>query len=294
MVLPPFGTYLSKRELFNHKSLEAAKWNGVPFDIFSLHNRWNRKEVMILLKEEVPTFTIIRDPVDVFVSMFHYQLKFRKFYGAVDIHDMVRIIQHTPNLSLLSQRWLGFIGRNQMAWDLGLSSDIFEDPVAIGKEIERLDNEFDLVMLANRMDESLILLSHLLNWPLEYLLHLDLNRRKPERTIQLTLDERAVLGQWLAADVQIFEYFSRRFDERVSKLNKDKEWLEYTVRLPHESYVQKQMALLKESNRQLYNTCVLEEVGNEKLEGKFKETNDNIIGYVINEYVYLIFHILPR
>ena len=283
VVLPPLGNYLSKLELFNHKSLEAAKWKDVSFDIFSLHNRWNRKEVMTLLKEEVPTFTIIRDPVDVFVSMFHYQMKLGEFYGVVDIHDMVRMIQHTPSLPVLSQRWLGFIGRNQIGWDLGLSPDIFDDPTAIGKEIERLDHEFDLVMLANRMDESLILLMHLLNWPLEYLLHLDLNRRKPERATQLTLDERAVLGRWLAADVQIFEYFSRRFDERVSKLNTDKERLGYTVGIPHESYVEKQMVLLKEANRQLYNTCVLEEVGNEKLTGKFKETNDNIIGYLINE-----------
>jgi hypothetical protein len=62
-VLPKSGNYLSRTELFDHSSLNTTKWKNVEFDIFSLHNRWNKKEVMALLREDVPTFTII--PFDV-------------------------------------------------------------------------------------------------------------------------------------------------------------------------------------------------------------------------------------
>lgn len=286
-MLPDSGNYLSTTELFNHKSLAKTKWKDLPFDIFSLHNRWNRNEVMKVLDDVVPTFTIVRDPVDVFVSMFHYQDKFKEFYGVKDIHEMVLKIQEKPSPPQLNKRWMNYVGRNQMAWDLGLSPDIFDNEEAMKKEIERLDREFDLVMVVSRMDESLILLMHLLNWTVKDVIHLDLNRRKPDKSSPLNNEEIEVLSNWLAADVQIFKYFSRRFDERVAELN-----LKYSSAFDsivnsgfvgqQSAYVNRQTQLLKEANAELYDYCVLNEVGNEKLSGVFKETNDNILGYVIN------------
>ena len=291
IVLPESGNYLSKTELFNHKSLANTKWKDLPFDIFSLHNRWNRKEVMKVLEDEVPTFTIVRDPVDVFVSMFHYQDKFKEFYGVKDIHEMVLKIQENPASPQLNQRWMKYVGRNQMAWDMGLSPDIYDNEEAMKKEIERLDHEFDLVMLANRMDESLVLLMHLMNWKGKDVVHLDLNRRKPDKSSPLNNEEIDVLSNWLAADVQIFKYFSRRFDERVAELNEKHSSLDLFDSVVHSGkdgfdesgYVNQLTKLLKEANAQLYEQCVIQEVGNEKLSGVFKETNDNILGYVINE-----------
>ncbi|XP_057370034.1 galactosylceramide sulfotransferase-like [Daphnia carinata] len=287
VVLPESGNYLSTTALFNHKTLNNTKWRNLPFDIFSLHNRWNREEVMILLNERVPTFTIVRDPVEVFISMFYYQDKFREFYGVKDIHEMVEKIKTKPSLPVLNKRWLNYIGRNQMAWDMGLSPNIFDDKEAMNREIERLDREFDLVMMAHRMDESLVLLMDLLNWSVKDVIHLDLNRRKPDKSSPLTGGERDVLAGWLAADVQIFEYFSRRFDERVAEINWKHsnffDWIAQRGFYGQFGYVREHTQLLKNANNELYDLCVLKEVGNEKLSGVFKETNNNIIGYVINE-----------
>ena len=178
-----------------------------------------------------------------------------------------------------------------MAWDMGLSPDIYDNEEAMKKEIERLDHEFDLVMLANRMDESLVLLMHLMNWKGKDVVHLDLNRRKPDKSSPLNNEEIDVLSNWLAADVQIFKYFSRRFDERVAELNEKHSSLDLFDSVVHSGkdgfdesgYVNQLTKLLKEANAQLYEQCVIQEVGNEKLSGVFKETNDNILGYVINE-----------
>uniref|UniRef100_A0A0P5S7U3 Galactose-3-o-sulfotransferase n=1 Tax=Daphnia magna TaxID=35525 RepID=A0A0P5S7U3_9CRUS len=287
VVLPESGNYLSKTALFNHRTLNNTKWRNLPFDIFSLHNRWNREEVMILLNEQVPTFTIVRDPVEVFVSMFHYQDKFREFYGVKDIHEMVEKIKTQPSLPVLNKRWLNYVGRNQMAWDMGLSPNIFDDEEAMKREIERLDREFDLVMMAHRMDESLVLLMDLLNWSVKDVIHLDLNRRKPDKSSPLNGRERDVLADWLAADVQIFRYFSRRFDERVAAINQKHsnffDWIAQSGFYGQFGHVRQHAQLLKSANNELYDLCVLQEVGNEKLSGVFKETSNNIIGYVINE-----------
>ncbi len=183
-MLPNSGNYLSRTELFDHSSLNTTKWKHVEFDIFSLHNRWNKKEVTALLREEVPTFTIVRDPVQVFESMFHYlQPHFGKFYGARDIHEMVVIIKNGSS-PLLNKRAGKLFGRNQMAWDMGLSPEIFDDEIAITEEIERLDREFNLVMVANRMEESMVLLKHLLNWPLENVVHLNPEPKKTGEVVR--------------------------------------------------------------------------------------------------------------
>lgn len=47
-------------------------------------------------------------------------------------------------------------------------------------QVERVDRDFDLVMLAERMEESLVLMSHLLCWPLEEVLVLKYNARNQE------------------------------------------------------------------------------------------------------------------
>jgi hypothetical protein len=243
---------------------------------------------MTLLREDIPAFTIVRDPVQGFESMFHFlDPKLHKFYGVKDIHDMILIIQSRSPLTnqTLSRRMDGVIGRNQMAWDMGLSPEIFDDEIVITKEIERLDREFDLVMVANRMEESLVLLKHLLNWPLENVVHLNLNRRKPEKSSVLSVEEREVLSDWLAADVRIYEHFSRRFEERLAEFNRKHSTMPAFLSglFEMESAMEREKQLLVEANKQLYNTCVIQELGNENLKGVFQDYNNNIMGFDVNE-----------
>jgi hypothetical protein len=234
----------------------------------------------VLGEVTVPTFTVVRDAVDVFVSMFHFQEGLKEFYGVKDIHDLVNKISNISQEWNLSQRYDGIIGRNQMAWDMGLSPDIYDDEDAMKAEIKRLDDEFELVMITERMEESLVLLRDLLKWSAEDVVHLNLNRRKLEKSPKLTFHERQVLVQWLRADDQIYQYFSRRFDEKISQYN----YIHGSM-LDLFGYepMKKELNFLEEANKQLYNRCVLREVGNEKLQGEYKWINDNVMGFIINE-----------
>ena len=72
------------------------------------------------------------------------------------------------------------IAGNQMALNLGLSSDSFDDEEAVDKLIESIEKDFDLVMITERMDESLILLRHLLCWPMENITSLVSDARNPK------------------------------------------------------------------------------------------------------------------
>ena len=102
--------------------------------------------------------------------------------------------------------------------------------------------------------------------------HLDLNVRKPERTVQLEEDERHTLGRWLNFDTNIYEYFCRRFDDHVARFNS-------VAGQPDR--MQEQVRLLRQFNLQLQERCVIQRVGNEKLRGKFLETHNDTFGYLI-------------
>jgi hypothetical protein len=112
-----------------------------------------------------------------------------------------------------------------------------------------------------------------------------LNRRKPEKSSVLSVEERKVLSDWLAADVRIYEHFSRRFEERVAEFNRKHSTMPAFLSglFEMESAMERERQLLEEANKKLYDTCVIQELGNEKLKGIFKEYNNNILGFDVNQ-----------
>ena len=58
----------------------------------------------------------------------------------------------------------GYLGRNQQLWDLGLTNTSHFDLVEA--KVQEVDKNFHLVMIAEHFEESLVLLSHQLCWPL--------------------------------------------------------------------------------------------------------------------------------
>jgi galactosylceramide sulfotransferase len=63
-----------------------------------------------------------------------------------------------------------------MLWDLGMDVKLQEDQSELRKEIEYLENQFDLVMISERFDESLIVLKEKLCWDLEDVIYLNVRR----------------------------------------------------------------------------------------------------------------------
>ena len=58
-------------------------------------------------------------------------------------------------------------GFNQQLWDLGIKNEVVVgDFETLEATIEKLDKEFDLVMISERMDESMVLLADALCIPL--------------------------------------------------------------------------------------------------------------------------------
>ena len=59
-----------------------------------------------------------------------------------------------------------------MLWDSGLEASYMDNLTAVQNKIFELDETFDLVMMADRFDESMILLKDLLCWDYEDIVNL--------------------------------------------------------------------------------------------------------------------------
>ena len=79
--------------------------------------------------------------------------------------------------SLARMRWMSF-GLNQQLYDMGMRDDELFDTLRIQRKIEDVDNEFDLIMIAEKIEESLVLLADQMCWPLEYVTSLTHNARR--------------------------------------------------------------------------------------------------------------------
>ena len=68
--------------------------------------------------------------------------------------------------------FLGWFDKNELLWDLGMDVSLMESKESLRKIIEFYEKEFDLVLLAERFDESLIVMKNLLCWDLEDITYL--------------------------------------------------------------------------------------------------------------------------
>ena len=283
VVVPKEGLYLGTDILFNRNLLEDAPWANLSFQIFTLHGRWNFIEVDQLMGSNTKYITVIRDPVDVFESFFGYS-ELHKFYG-VNLTTFIENVKDEPNSKFYNRRRSNYIGRNQISWDFGVDPKDFDNMPAIRKKIFEIEKHFDLVMIAERMDESLVLLQDVLCWPTEHVTHLDLNQRKRENTVQLTDQQRQVLRTWLRADYAIYDYFREKFDQRVASARSSAA-LDFNLDEREDlDYFDEKVLQLQIANDDLARRCVIDHVDTSQLSDAFRSTAHkprNTMGYAVN------------
>ena len=110
---------------------------------------------------------------------------------------------------------------NQQSFDLGLIHDSWSGMEAQMKNfIDQIDKDFDLVMITERMEESLVLLADLLCVPLETVIVVrDINVRSKIPWIRsekkLSQANREKLEQYLEPDRLLYDHFLRKLDQKI-------------------------------------------------------------------------------
>ena len=228
-VLPKVGqNRLAWPWYFQMDSFHPLNKTGRP-NILCNHARYNRKVMQELMPNDTLYITILRDPVTQFESTFSYMTldkilgmenttdPLEKFF--VDPQSVLVNYVLTQDLRINSDR-LKLI-RNGMFYDLGLESKDFDNTGRIRKAIEQLDGEFDLVMMKEYFDESLVLLKRLACLELDDLVYFNQNERKSNIRRTISDGLKAKIRRWSFADVQLYNHYNKTFWKVLKRMGPD-------------------------------------------------------------------------
>lgn len=185
------------------------------FDILCNHVVFDEKSVRSSLYPDAKLIAIIRHPFEQFVSAFDYYLRKYNNTYLVNIpgQDKIATYLNSPSLYEPTNAGLSYTN-NRMSFDFGMNQEHFSNELLTSKYIGYLDNTFDLVLVSERFDESMILMKRFLGWATKDVLYLKSNvllkKKSNYSAIQKGAHRRANM-----ADYALYDHFISVFDEKV-------------------------------------------------------------------------------
>ena len=216
-------------------------------NILCNHARFNKKPMNWLFpKDRSRYITILREPVAQYESVFNF-MHFAKPLGFKDEADPLGTFLKFPppfqEIRPLMKRTLAlYLVRNPMLFDLGLDFRYFQNLTAVKHYLDFLDKEFELVMIMEHFDESLLLLKRLLCWNLKDIMYFKLNERqdKQKRTF-ISQEVREDIKSWNRADFMLYQRFNKTF------------WRKIRAEGPS---FQRELQVFRKKNKALTRTCL--------------------------------------
>lgn len=181
--------------------------------ILTSHTRYNKAPVNLLFpKPKSKYITILRFPVNQFESVFeYYQLSVR--LGLKNTANPIETFLKNPTAFTRKQQFN--LLRNPSMFDLGFDKKHFENRNAVTQYIKYIENEFDLVLINEYFDESLILLKNLLCWDLEDILYIKQKVRR--KRVSLNDETKANILSWSHADLLLYNHFNTTLWRKISE-----------------------------------------------------------------------------
>ncbi|XP_071959430.1 galactosylceramide sulfotransferase-like [Antedon mediterranea] len=203
----------SKKDFLQPMGVGFGDWKNYINNVFSLHARFDKKVYRSFMANNSVYITILRDPVTQFESTFDY-FGIGSIIGKGQDNKTLKLetFLNNPtrfwnNLSSSKQKR----SFNNQIWDLGVDP---KPNVVVNETIKRLDNEFDLVMITEYFDESLLILKKMLCWEFTDILYLPRNQRS-ER-VPLSNNVRKKIMEWNSLDTQLYQYFLKRLQDHIN------------------------------------------------------------------------------
>jgi len=272
--LPLEGNYFKSEDsiVYNRSMLSETAWEkaGLPYDIFCVHTVWNTEQVRQTLGGKPNLISIVRDPATVFLSMWEY-------YRASDelkmsLEDFIEL-EKPPRFGFGNR-----FGRNQTLFDLGFPWEREENEKETGKKekeeklndfVDQIFQDFSLIMISERIDESRLLLGKLLaGVQPRHLGCLKLNGRNSKSKLHVSSATMEKLKTWLEADYILYQRANQELDKLLSSTE--------------EMEKKELLAQIKEQDRELERRAVRHDEG-AKLGGDFNMWSEQVEGYIPGE-----------
>ncbi|KAA0704308.1 Galactosylceramide sulfotransferase [Triplophysa tibetana] len=188
---------------------------GLCYNIVCNHMRFNAPEVEKLLPGDAAFFTILRDPAALFESSFHYYKgivpQTWRIPGKNKISEFLTNPSHYFNPEGINSFYL----RNLQFFDLGFENNLEVGDPRVHESIEYVAKRFQLVLISDHFEESLILLKDALCWQMDDMLFFKLNARRAVSVSAMSPELKAKAREWNGADWKLYQHFNATFWARV-------------------------------------------------------------------------------
>ncbi|XP_053500665.1 galactosylceramide sulfotransferase [Ictalurus furcatus] len=215
---------------------------GACFNIICNHMRFNAPEVEALLPADAFFFTILRDPALVFESSFHYFKRVVPLIWRIHGEDKLTEFLNDPQLYFNSEGFNSFYLKNPHFFDLGFDNTLEPEDPTVDSAIHAIAERFQLVLIAEHFEESLILLKDALCWQMDDLLFFNMNTRRPSSVSQLTPELRVKAREWNSVDWKLYRYFNATLWAKVDAYGRER--------------MQKEVKKLRQRNSEMAAICI--------------------------------------
>ncbi|KAM8788597.1 galactose-3-O-sulfotransferase 2 [Rhynchonycteris naso] len=179
------------------------------FNVMCNHLRFNLPEVQKVMPNDTFYFSILRNPVFQLESSFTYYRRYVPAFQAAVSLDAFLAAPHTYYNESLGLRYV--YARNHMWFDLGFDPNAPAEESYVRARLAELEQRFQLVLIAEHFDESMVLLRHRLRWRLDDVVSFKLNSRSKSSVTRVTPEGQERAKRWCALDWRLYRHFNRTF-----------------------------------------------------------------------------------
>ncbi|CAL4060235.1 unnamed protein product [Meganyctiphanes norvegica] len=254
------GHYMGNPQKFkysnvNHKLLPSSG----RADIFACHTRLNIPEHQKVLHPDAKWITLVRHPAGQYASLYAYYNMHNTYHMDLEtfLKQPVEELRKNPRKPPVGRQ-----GKNTVLFDLGYPDEASEEEIK--EVIKQVDNNFHLVMVAEKMDEALIFMRHLLCWDMKDVVTFTKNARVTGH--ELSADEKLKIEGMNREDLAIYNHFLHKHEEMVNNFGRDQ--------------MTKEVKELQNLRQAYYDTCVEEEVKGHDKRLDHKEWSGNVNAFL--------------
>jgi len=213
--IPSSANYLHERSGAVHRQTRDH------FDILAVHTRYSPALYNAVLAKDAVNIAIVREPLDRMISAaYYYGTKLHVDYllkipRTNFIHNLIRNPERFDNAGMFSET------KNSMGFDFGFTGNFTRNnTVEINQRLDVLNREFELVLVMERFEESLVLMKRLFNWQLQDIIFKTTNRN-PHKADTFTQEELENFRRTCFLDYAVYNYFTDVFQTKVQQAGDD-------------------------------------------------------------------------
>uniref|UniRef100_K7FPZ3 Galactose-3-O-sulfotransferase 2 n=1 Tax=Pelodiscus sinensis TaxID=13735 RepID=K7FPZ3_PELSI len=266
--------HLGYPHCFKAQFAEGFETLGQSYNIMCNHLRFSLPEVQRVMPNTTTYFSILRDPVSLMESSYvYYKTYSPAFERSKDVNEFLASPWMYYNLS---ERTKNVYARNCMWFDFGYDNNAVGTEDYVQGVISEVEQAFQLLLLSEYFDESMVLLRDTLGWELDDVVYFKLNSRSPDTVQSMTPESKEKVKEWCWLDWMLYQHFNRTFWRRIQE----------AVGLDR---LAREVTLLRTRQKELMELCLLDPMPIDKSRVKdknlqpFQSGHANILGYNLKD-----------